>query len=61
MATKKEAIARKTAWKLALAEGRVVRFSDIRMTGYPTKERAEQAVKQAHAAGLPAEIVEVRS
>jgi hypothetical protein len=58
MGTKKEAKARKTAWKLALAEGRVVRTNDGNtLTAYATVEAARRAVDTNLKVGLVAEIV----
>lgn len=64
--TKKEAAARKAAWTLALAEGRVVAFknpitkaTDF-LTSYPSIEARDAAVAKAKAGGshLP-EIVNI--
>lgn len=61
MATKKEAKARKAAWALGLAEGRIVKtLNDQTFTLYPTVERAIAALAVAKAAGIEdAEIVQV--
>lgn len=56
--TKKEAIARRDAWEKAVNEGRVVNFPGMQsFQSYKTVDDAEQAVEEAHAAGLSAHIV----
>jgi hypothetical protein len=57
--TKKEAIARKAAWSAALKEGRVVNFVGMRLTSYPTVERAQAALTDAHKNCIKAHIVTV--
>jgi hypothetical protein len=61
MGTKKEAKARKNAWNVALAEGRVVRTNDGNtLTAYATVEGARRAVETNLKVGLVAEIVEIK-
>ncbi len=56
--TKKEAKTRKSAWQLALSEGRVVRTNDGNtLTSYPTVEQAQAAVATCWKVGIGAEIV----
>jgi hypothetical protein len=58
--TKKEAKARKAAWQLALAEGRVVNWNDgFSLTSYATVEQAQQALATIIANGLSAHIVQI--
>ena len=59
--TKKEAKARKAAWRLALVEGRVVSINHGEtLTAYLAVETARRAVEAYREVGLPAEIVEWR-
>ena len=58
--TRKEAIARKAAWALALSEGRVVRYNGgMTLTSYPTVEAAQLALLTHARNGDNAEIVVV--
>jgi hypothetical protein len=57
MTRKQKAIARASAWKQALIEGRVVKTDEQTLTAYRTIEQAQAAVKSAWQVGLNAEIV----
>ena len=49
---------RNAAWRLALAEERVIRFNGGEwLKSYPTIEARDAAFAQALAAGVPAEIL----
>ncbi len=58
MTRKQRAHARKDAWTLALAEGRVVRYPELsRFTSYPTVAAAVAARDDARDSDLAAEIL----
>lgn len=56
--TKKEYVARKLAWRTAIAEGRMLRFAGgAYMTSYPTIEARDAALALATQSGIPCEVV----
>ena len=56
--TKNQASIQKAAWKLALAEGRVIKISEVTFKSYPTREAAQTALEALLSQGIRAEKIQ---
>lgn len=59
MTPRKAAAKRADDWARALKDNRVVKYDDLRMVSYPTREMRDDATTEATKAGIPWAIIVV--